>query len=70
MRKLIEWMESNDKRTRKVLSVFTGVVWAVAVVCSYVLARYGYDTVAVLSLVTAQYATVIGFYMMSDANKD
>ena len=70
MRKLIEWMEGNDKRTRKVLSVFTGVVWAVAVACSYVLARYGYDTVAVLSLVTAQYATVIGFYMMSDANKD
>ena len=70
MRKLIEWMEGNDKRTRKVLSVFTGVVWAVAVACSYVLARYGYDTVAVLSLVTAQYATVIGFYMISDANKD
>lgn len=70
MRKLIEWMEGNDKRTRKVLSVFTGIVWVIAVVCSYVLARYGYDTVTVLSLVTAQYATVIGFYMISDANKD
>lgn len=70
MIKLIEWMEGNDKRTRKVLSVFTAIVWAIAVACSYVLAKYGYDTIAILSLVTAQFATVIGFYMVSDASKD
>ena len=70
MKELIEWLELNDKRTRKVLAVFTGIVWLVAVICSYILAKYGYDTVAVLSLVTAQYSAVIGFYMVSDANKD
>ena len=70
MRKLIEWLEGNDKRTRKFLALFTAAVWLLAVIASYGLVVIGFDTLAVLSLVTAQFATVIGFYMVSNANTD
>ena len=70
MNKLIEWLEKDDKRTRKFLAVFTAIVWLLAVVSSYYLITLGYDTIAILSLVTAQFATVIGFYMATNAGTD
>lgn len=70
MKQLIEWLEKDDKRTRKFLAVFTAVVWLLAVIASYGLVMIGYDTIAILSLVTAQFATVIGFYMATNAGSD
>lgn len=70
MNKLIEWLEKDDKRTRKFLAVFTAIVWLLAVVSSYYLITLEYDTIAILSLVTAQFATVIGFYMATNAGSD
>ena len=70
MKKLIEWLELDDRRTRKFLAIFTAIVWVVAVVASYGLIMVGYDTLAILSLVTAQFATVIGFYMVTNARND
>lgn len=70
MKQLIEWLEKDDKRTRKFLAVFTAVVWLLAVIASYGLVMIGYDTMAILSLVTAQFATVIGFYMATNAGSD
>ena len=70
MKLLIEWLEKDDKRTRKFLAVFTAVVWLLAVIASYGLVIIGYDTMAILSLVTAQFATVIGFYMATNAGSD
>lgn len=70
MKQLIEWLEMDVKRTRKFLAVFTAIVWLLAVVASYSLITLGYDTMAILSLVTAQFAAVIGFYMATNAGSD
>ena len=70
MNRLIEWLEQDKKRTRKFLALFTAVVWMLAVVASYGLLMLGYDTIAILSLVTAQFASVIGFYMATNAEND
>lgn len=70
MKQLIEWLEKDDKRTRKFLAVFTAAVWLLAVIASYGLLTMGYDTMTVLSLVTAQFAAVIGFYMATNAGSD
>lgn len=70
MKQLIEWLEMDVKRTRKFLAVFTAIVWLLAVVASYCLITLGYDTMAILSLVTAQFAAVIGFYMATNAGSD
>ena len=70
MKQLIEWLEMDVKRTRKFLAVFTAIVWLLAVVASYLLITLGYDTMAILSLVTAQFAAVIGFYMATNAGSD
>ena len=70
MTKFIEWLEQSSTRTRKVLAVFTAIVWLLCVIASYVLVKFQLDTIAILSLVTAQFATVIGFYMVSKADTD
>lgn len=71
MKRFVEWLEGDIRRTRKVLALFTAVVWLVAVVTSYILLFIvGLDTIAILSLVTAQFATVIGFYMATKAEND
>lgn len=70
MNKLIEWLENDKKRTRIFLALFTAFVWVMAVIISYVLSTIGYDTIAILSLVTAQFASVIGFYMATNAESD
>ena len=70
MIRFIEWLEKEDKRIRKALAVFTAIVWLIAVIVSYCLVFIGLDTIAILSLVTAQFATVIGFYMVSKADTD
>lgn len=70
MKQLIEWLEMDVKRTRKFLALFTAIVWLLAVVASYSLITLGYDTMAILSLVTAQFAAVIGFYMATNAGTD
>lgn len=70
MIRFIEWLEKEDKRIRKALAVFTAIVWLLAVIVSYCLVFIGLDTIAILSLVTAQFATVIGFYMVSKADTD
>lgn len=70
MRDFIEWLEQDAKRLRKVIAVYTAIVWFVATIASYVLHVFGYDTLALYSLVTAQFAAVVGFYMSTKAETD
>ena len=70
MKILIEWLEIEKTRLRKILAIFTAMVWLIAVIVSYVLTYYNLDTIAILSLVTAQFSTVIGFYMATKAEND
>lgn len=63
-------MEVHPTRTRKVIAVFTALVWLVATIGSYGLYLVGYDTLALYSLVTAQFAAVVGFYMTTKAETD
>lgn len=70
MTSFIHWLEEDSKRLRKVIALFTGVVWLLATMVSYVMYVYSYDTIAVYSLVTAQFAAVIGFYMGTKAETD
>ena len=64
------WLEEDTKRVRKTLAVFTAIVWLIATISSYILSLYGQDTLAVYSLVTAQFAVVIAFYMSTKAQND
>ena len=66
----MEWLEGDSKRVRRVLALFTAMVWAMSTVVSYVLYANGYDTIAVYSLVTAQFATVVAFYTGTKADTD
>lgn len=70
MTKLIEWLESNNTRTRKFITVFTAMVWLLAVIFSYGLSFYGFDTIGILSLITAQFSAIVGFYMATKADTD
>lgn len=70
MRKFIKWLEEDKKRTRKFLALFTALVWLLALLISYGLLCVGKDTMAIFSLVTAQFTTVIGFYMATNAETD
>lgn len=66
----MDYLEENPTRMRKHIALVTTYVWVLCVVLSYGLKVAGYDTFAILSLVTAQFATVIGFYMVSNAKSD
>ena len=70
MTSLIHWLEEDKARLRKVIAIFTALVWLGATIASYVLLTYSYDTLAVYSLVTAQFAAVVGFYMGTKADTD
>jgi len=70
MKQFIVWLEEDNKRLRKVLAIFTAIVWLIATVTSYLLYVFGFDTLAILALVTAQFTTVIGFYMATNARTD
>jgi len=70
VKRFIEWLEADKKRTRKVLALFTAATWLLAIVCSYGMLVWGFSTIEILSLVTAQFAAVIGFYMVSNAESD
>lgn len=70
MSSFIRWLEEDNKRLRKVLAVFTAFVWLIATIASYMLSMYDYDTLALYSLVTAQFATVIAFYTATKASSD
>ena len=66
----MEYLEENPARMRKHIALVTTYVWVACVVVSYLLAVWGKDTMAILALVTAQFATVVGFYMVSNAKSD
>lgn len=66
----IKWLEEDTKRLRKVLAVFTAIVWLISVISSYILSYYKLDTIAILSLVTAQFGTVVAFYMATKSEFD
>lgn len=70
MKGFFSWLEADRKRLRMVLAVFTAVVWLLCTIASYVLWVFGHDTLALYSLVTAQFAAVVGFYMTTKANTD
>lgn len=70
MKNLILWLEGDNKRLRKVLTIFTAVVWLLAVITSYIFAWYDKSTMDILSLTTAQFATALGFYMATRADTD
>lgn len=70
MKDLIEWLEEENRRLRKVLAIFTTIVWLLAVIVSYTMNMFGYDPVAILSLVTGQFSVVIGFYMATRGSTD
>ena len=66
----MRYLEENPARMRKHIALITTYVWVLCVVASYLLKIAGHDTFAILSLVTAQFATVVGFYMVSNAKSD
>lgn len=66
----MNYLEENPTRMRKHIALVTTYVWVLCVIVSYVLAVYGKDTMSILALVTAQFATVVGFYMVSNAKSD
>ena len=70
MGRFVRWLEEDVKRLRKVIALFTGIIWLVATIASYAMYVYNYDTIAVYSLVTAQFAAVVGFYMGTKAQND
>jgi lipid-A-disaccharide synthase-like uncharacterized protein len=70
LKNFIEWLEKEKTRTRKLLALITMFIWILSVVASFLMLYYKVDTVAILSLVTAQFATVIAFYMVSKPQKD
>ena len=69
-REHMEYLEENPARMRKHIALVTTYVWILCVFISYLLSIYKYDTIAILALVTAQFATVVGFYMVSPAKSD
>lgn len=71
MKQLVEWLEKDDRRTRKFLALLTAFVWVLCVIVNYLLyALAGKSDISILSLVTAQFAAVIGFYMATNAETD
>lgn len=66
----IEWLEVDNKRLRKVLAIFTAFIWLIAIICSYVLKLFNLDTIDILTIITGQFAVVIGFYMTTKAESD
>lgn len=70
MKKHIEWLEEKPLRMRKYLSVFTAYIWGVVLIISIILDTIGHGIMAIFSIVTAQFATVLGFYMLSNAKSD
>ena len=70
MKVLIEWLGSDKKRTRIAVTAFTAIVWFISILISYGLITMGKDSIAILSLVTAQFAAIIGFYMTTNAETD
>lgn len=70
MKSFVIWLEEDNRRLRKVLALFTAVVWLLSVIISYTLYTFKYDTLAILALVTTQFTAVIGFYMSTKAESD
>jgi len=70
MKAFILWLEEDDKRLRKVLAIFTAIVWFIAVIVSYIGSLYKITTIEVLGAVTAQFSIVISAYMITKANND
>jgi len=70
MKQFIEWLEGDRKRLRKVIALFTAAVWLLATLASYGLFVLGHDTIALYSLVTAQFTAVVAFYMGTKAETD
>ena len=70
MGNFILWLEQDKKRLRKLLALFTALVWLLAVIVSYTASVYGVQTVEVLAAVTAQFSIVISAYMMTKAESD
>lgn len=70
MKRFILWLEEDNKRLRKVLAIFTAIVWLIAVMVSYIGSMYNITTIEVLGAVTAQFSIVISAYMMTKADND
>ena len=70
MKDFILWLEGDNKRLRKVLAIFTALVWLIAVIISYIGSLYKVTTIEVLGAVTAQFSIVISAYMMTKAESD
>lgn len=66
----MEFLEENPARMRKHIALITTYVWVLCVIASYLFSFWGKESIAILSLVTAQFATVVGFYMLSNAKSD
>ena len=65
MSSFFKWLEEDKARLRKVLALGIFVVWVFATIASYVYV----DTVGIYAIVSAQLATVLGFYMVSKVSK-
>ena len=70
MREFIEWLEEDSKRLRKVIAIYTAIIWAICTAASFALLTFGHDVLALYSLVTAQFTAVVGFYMSTKAQND
>lgn len=69
MKSFIEWLEGDLSRTRKFLAIGTFITWVLSAIASYVSLYFKIDTSVVFSLITAQFAAVIAFYMVTKPKK-
>ena len=66
MKEFILWLEEDKARLRKVLALGVFIVWVFATLASYIYK----DTMPVYAIVSAQFVTVLGFYMVSKVSQD
>lgn len=65
MNKFFKWLEEDNARLRKLLSISILVIWIISTIASYVMVYFNKDSLAVYGLVTAQLTAIVGFYMVS-----
>jgi hypothetical protein len=67
MKNFILWLEVDNKRLRKLLAIFTAIVWLISIITSFTISEQ--VTQSILTATTVQFSTVIGFYMTTKASE-
>lgn len=66
----IEWLEGEPLRIRKFLAVFVTYVWTITLILTVILSLLNFNIIDIFGVVTAQFATIIIFYMSTKAYSD